>query len=86
MSTLTCKGYFKFKDHAHEFLNSLPGSTVEEAENGYRCLNLFYIGLETTIKLENDLALGMLDLCRMKLTLHRCGLPMWDSDSEGEDD
>lgn len=85
MTTLPCKGYLEFKDHAHVFLAKLPGSSVEEAESGYHCLTLLYLGLETTVKLENDLAENMLETCHEKLTLHRYGQPMWSNQPAGEE-
>tara|TARA_R110000851_G_scaffold41409_3_gene103963 strand:+ start:2037 stop:2279 length:243 start_codon:yes stop_codon:yes gene_type:complete len=78
MSTLTCKGYIDFKEHAHEFLARLPDSSVDEADNGFKCLGLLYLGMETTRQNEIAAAAGLLEMCGEKVFRHELGLPIWD--------
>jgi len=78
MTTLTCD-FKEFKKSAHSYLAKLSNANDEEADNGFKCLTLLYIGLKPESDIEVGLAARLLETAGEKLTRHSAGLPLWDA-------
>lgn len=66
MATLPCSKD-EYRKAASEFFKKLPGCSVEEAENGYKCLVLMYFGLEVLTDEHVDIEALLIQLTQKKM-------------------
>ena len=72
MSTITCN-FQEFKQMCKEFLDLLPTSDIEQADNGFKALGIAYFGM-TGNDLEVNQAATLLQIIGKKKIEHEIGL------------